>query len=132
VEHALTYGSGSDAQGLAPRPAAQRLAANSLAALAQRGGYVPPGDAAAHRASDQAMGCGRPNLCVAGPLTLAREAGRKGKKFAAAKRKSAPGRRAMRAKRKGNAMAMARDDEPHLALALVLYGNSLSARQKWD
>jgi hypothetical protein len=27
----------------------------------------------------------------------------------------------MRAKRKGNAMAMARDDEPHLALALVLY-----------
>src|SRR6185295_7155765 len=78
-----TYGSGSGAQGLAPRPAAQRLAANTLAALAQRGGYVPPGDAAAHRASDQAMSCGRPNLGVAGPLTLAREAGRKGKKFAA-------------------------------------------------
>ena len=68
--------------------------------------------------------------CVAaGPLTLAREAGRKGKKFAAAKRKSAPGRRAMRAKRKGNAMAMARDDEPHLALALVLYDQPQVARQ---
>jgi hypothetical protein len=36
---------------------------------------------------------------------------------------------ALRAKRKGNAMAMAMDGEPHLALALVLYDKPQVARQ---